>query len=185
MDRISATKVGASSASSYISIAAIAAFLTDDIDEIAVERAVNGERPSSMTTGERVAAARVLDGRGVAITVIAQQVGANPRTVETWKLNQWDPEGSLRPVKRVREVAPCPSAAAYKRHLARGETPCPGDRAANTAADRDRRAGRRAASALDQPKPSPAPSGPVRLPLPKREPGKHIDAAPTTLALAG
>ncbi|MGW1021984.1 RNA polymerase sigma factor [Streptomyces niveus] len=39
-------------------------------------------------------------------------------------------------------------------------------------------------TALTDPQPAPAPPGPVQLPLPKREPGKHIDIAPT-LALAG
>lgn len=57
-----------------------------------------------------------------------------------------------RPKKKKRKVAPCPSDAAYQRHLRNGEAPCPGcEKAHRAQSNKRRRASRaRARAELEQ-----------------------------------
>lgn len=109
----------------------------EDLDFIAIEYAINGERVK-LTTGEKIYAARILDGRGMSLKAIGQLVGCNASTVNGWKSNGWKPDG-VHPKTRVRQARPepvCGEPRMYRRHLARGERPCDACRAANAAADR-------------------------------------------------
>jgi hypothetical protein len=108
-----------------------------DLDYIAIEYALNGERVK-LTTGEKVYAARVLDGRGLSLKEIGRRVGADPSTVEGWRDNGWKPGGvhpksRTRPARRPEPV--CGERRMYRRHLKNGER-CDVCRDANAAADR-------------------------------------------------
>lgn len=107
-----------------------------DLDFIAIERALNGE-PTKLTTGEKIHAARILDDRSVAMKTIGKRVGSDPSTVQSWKDSGWK-EGGTRPKTRVRNARPepeCGEPRMYRRHLKNGER-CDVCRAANAAADR-------------------------------------------------
>jgi hypothetical protein len=119
-------------ASTYI---LVTAEFSGDVDPVAVERAVNGERPETMTTDEKVAAARILDERGFSMTVISGRIGVKFTTVQTWKVNGWDPNGEIIPIRRPLEPITCPSVRGYRQHLRRGES-CAACCAASTEADR-------------------------------------------------
>ena len=107
-----------------------------DLDYIAIERALNGE-PVKLTQAERIFAARLLDGRGLTQTAIAQRIGSDSTTVAGWKANGWKP--GKHPKTRTRPPRPepvCGEARMYRRHLKNGDPPCAACRAANAAADR-------------------------------------------------
>jgi len=106
-----------------------------DLDYIAIEYALNGE-PVRLTTAEKIHAARILDGRGVAVKEIGKRVGSASSTVDGWKANGWKP--GKHPKTRVRVPRPepkCGEPRMYRRHLKAGER-CDVCRAANAAADR-------------------------------------------------
>ena len=52
-----------------------------DIDEVAVDRLVAGDRPAHTTRAERQAAVEVLSRRGWPVSRIAEYVGITPRSV--------------------------------------------------------------------------------------------------------
>jgi hypothetical protein len=106
------------------------------IDEVAVERAVNGDRPAGMTTAERAYAARLLDAHGASVPRIAAMVGANELTIRTWEVNGWDPNGTLVYTPPKRELIKCGTVQGYRKHLRWRNTPCQPCRDANAAADR-------------------------------------------------
>lgn len=111
-----------------------------DLDYIAIEYALNGERVK-LTVGEKIYAARILDARGLSMKAIGQQVGADSSTVQGWKDNGWKP-GGRHPKTRIRQPRPdpkCGEPRMYRRHLKAGER-CDVCRAANAAADRRYRA---------------------------------------------
>lgn len=111
-----------------------------DLDYIAIEYALNGERVR-LTEAEKIHAARILDARGLHPTPIARRIGADPSTVAAWKANDWQP-GAKHPKTRVRTPRPepkCGEPRMYRRHLKAGER-CDTCRAANAAADRRYRA---------------------------------------------
>jgi len=53
-----------------------------DVDEIAVERAIRGDPPAGLNSGEITAAVAVLTQRGLSIRVIARRLGVAQRTVD-------------------------------------------------------------------------------------------------------
>ncbi len=113
---------------------------TADLDYIAIEYALNGERVA-LTPAEKIHAARILDARGLEPTPIARRIGSDPATVTGWKNNGWKP-GGKHPKTRVRTPRPepvCGEPRMYRRHLKNGER-CDTCRAANAAADRRYRA---------------------------------------------
>ncbi|WP_157865024.1 hypothetical protein [Streptomyces prasinopilosus] len=108
----------------------------EDLDFIAIEYAINGERVK-LTTGEKIYAARILDGRGFSLKAVGQLIGSDSSTVTGWKNNGWKP-GGAHPKTRVRQARPepvCGEPRMYRRHLKAGES-CDVCRAANAAADR-------------------------------------------------
>jgi hypothetical protein len=107
-----------------------------DLDYIAIEYALNGERVK-LTRAEKIHAAQILDDRGFGTKTIAERVGADPTIVNGWRANGWKP--GPHPKSRTQQKRPepvCGEPRMYRRHLARGETPCDACRAANAAADR-------------------------------------------------
>ncbi|RRQ81516.1 hypothetical protein [Streptomyces griseofuscus] len=107
----------------------------NDLDYIAIEYALNGERVK-LTQAEKIHTARLLDERGCGIKTIAARVGADSSTVTGWRANGWKAGPRLKsPTRGPRELKPCGTRAAYLRHRAKGEN-CPECRAANAAADR-------------------------------------------------
>ncbi|MFD5678578.1 hypothetical protein [Streptomyces sp. NPDC127040] len=54
---------------------------TDNVDEMAVERAASGDPPARLTPAERAAAVLQLTGKGLTNEVIAQRIRCHPRTV--------------------------------------------------------------------------------------------------------
>lgn len=107
-----------------------------DLDFIAIEYALNGE-PVKLTGAEKIHAAQILDGRGVAMKNIGKRVGSDPSTVQAWKDNGWKACGK-HPKCRTRAVRPdpvCGEPRMYRRHVKNGER-CDVCRAANAAADR-------------------------------------------------
>lgn len=98
-----------------------------DIDPVAIELVLHGHHPlPALTRDEQHHAAQLLRDRGHTHTAIAHRLGVTRTDVQRWT----DP-GPRQP----RHPQPCPSRAAYRRHLAAGEH-CPACRAANAAADR-------------------------------------------------
>lgn len=73
------------------------------IDYIAVECALNGE-PVTLTTREKICAARILDHRGFTLREISARVHADPSTIRGWKTNGWKP--GPHPKSRTRREAP-------------------------------------------------------------------------------
>ncbi|MGW4803083.1 helix-turn-helix domain-containing protein [Kitasatospora sp. NPDC004272] len=97
-----------------------------DIDPVAINLVLHGHHPlPALTRDEQHYAAQLLRDTGITCTAIARRLGVAPTTIR-----QWTHPGPRQP----RHPQPCPSRAAYRRHLAAGET-CPACRAANAAAD--------------------------------------------------
>jgi hypothetical protein len=105
----------------------------DDLDLVAIDRVVNDQRPyPDLTPAERRHAATLLRQNGMTFAAIGARLGTPKGTVFDWL--------RTRPRQPI-QLLPCPSRAAYQRHLAAGED-CPQCRAANAAADaRYRRTG--------------------------------------------
>lgn len=57
----------------------------DDVDEIAVERAVNGDRTIHLNRAELAAAWRILERRRRSSYEIAETLGVSDRTVQRWR----------------------------------------------------------------------------------------------------
>ncbi|WP_326806702.1 helix-turn-helix domain-containing protein [Streptomyces sp. NBC_01775] len=94
------------------------------IDWIAVERAVNGDYdPQLLTVDERHAAVLALANAGLSELKIAAALRIEQRQVNRWKRAPLKPRTPGKEAE-VRQLRPCGTRAAYRRHRARGETPC-------------------------------------------------------------
>lgn len=60
-----------------------------DLDYIAIERALNGDRTVYLTPDEKLYAARLLDERGMAAPAIGVLVRSTGLIVAAWKANGW------------------------------------------------------------------------------------------------
>ena len=69
---------------------------TGDLDYIAIEHALNGQRVQ-LTLAEQIHAARILHGRGYDLTTIGRRVGVDRRTVAAWRNNGWQPANQTTP----------------------------------------------------------------------------------------
>jgi hypothetical protein len=58
---------------------------TNQLDHIAIERALNGETIDGLTPAEQYEAARLLTDRGIGPAEIARRTGAEPRSIQRWK----------------------------------------------------------------------------------------------------
>lgn len=65
-----------------------------DVDEIAVERACNGDRSITLNRAEAAEAFRRLDRRGLSANQIADVLGTTGRTVQRWR------DGDTSPITR-------------------------------------------------------------------------------------
>jgi hypothetical protein len=106
-----------------------------DLDYVAIERVLNGD-PVRLTPAEKIHAAQLLDARSFTLADISRRVGTDPSTVRGWKANGWKPGKPTQAPKQQRPAPTCGEPRMYRRHLARGETPCDACRAGNAAADR-------------------------------------------------
>jgi hypothetical protein len=107
-----------------------------DLDYIAIEYALNGERVK-LTVAEKIHAARILDQRGLGDKAIGERVGSSTSTVGDWRANGWKAGPLRKPVARPKRPEPvCGEPRMYRRHLKSGESPCEACKAANAAADR-------------------------------------------------
>ncbi|WP_322500841.1 helix-turn-helix domain-containing protein [Streptomyces rochei] len=135
-----ATRIGAGDRD-YILVSTTATYdETADVDLIAIEYVINGQRVT-LTQAEKIYAARLLDDRGLSMKEIGRLIGSDPSTIQTWKDNGWKP-GGRHPKTRKRPPRPepkCGEPRMYRRHLKAGES-CDICRAANAAADRRYRA---------------------------------------------
>lgn len=99
-----------------------------NIDFIAIERAMNGDRVE-LNLAERIEAARIMDGKGMSPTDISRLIRADPSSVTRWKARGWtlpqkipaNPKVPKGPGPRPDE---CGTAWMYRRHLSRGDAPC-------------------------------------------------------------
>ncbi len=57
----------------------------EEVDEVAVWRAVNGDRPAYMNIAERIEATRQLTGRGVSTSEIARMLGVEVNSVARYR----------------------------------------------------------------------------------------------------
>ncbi|MFD7590677.1 hypothetical protein ACFV84_35165 [Kitasatospora sp. NPDC059811] len=71
------------------------------IDNIAVERVLNGEPVDGLTEAEQRLAARLLHANHIAVAVIARRIGAGETRVKTW-LGLRKPAGTQRASDRSR-----------------------------------------------------------------------------------
>ncbi|KYK14230.1 MULTISPECIES: helix-turn-helix domain-containing protein [Streptomyces] len=135
-----ATRIGAGDRD-YILVSTTATYdETADVDLIAIEYVINGQRVT-LTQAEKIYAARLLDDRGLSMKEIGRLIRSDPSTIQTWKDNGWKP-GGRHPKTRKRPPRPepkCGEPRMYRRHLKAGES-CDICRAANAAADRRYRA---------------------------------------------
>lgn len=67
---------------------------SEDIDEIAVERACRGEQSVRLSRAEMAVAHRILEARNLSAAEIAERLGVTPRTVTRWRT------GEHRPISR-------------------------------------------------------------------------------------
>lgn len=108
---------------------------TADLDYIAIEYALNGEKVK-LTRAEKIHAARILHARGYNDRAISQRISSDANTIAGWRDNGWKP--GPHPEARKRQPRPepvCGEPRMYRRHLKNGEPPCDACRAANAAAD--------------------------------------------------
>ncbi len=68
--------------------------MTNDVDEIAVERACKGDRSITLNRAEAAEAFRLLDKRGLSANEIADVLGVSRRTVHGWR------DGRSTPITR-------------------------------------------------------------------------------------
>ncbi|QTD97022.1 helix-turn-helix domain-containing protein [Streptomyces cyanogenus] len=107
----------------------------NDLDYIAIEYALNGERVK-LTPAEKIHAAQILANRGFSDKAIGDRVGCSASTVDGWRANGWKPGPAPTPQPRQKRPEPvCGEPRMYRRHLKNGEK-CDVCRAANAAADR-------------------------------------------------
>jgi DNA-binding transcriptional regulator YiaG len=59
--------------------------VTEDIDEVAVERACKGDRTVTLNRPETAEAFHLLDRSGLTANQIADRLGVTKRTVERWR----------------------------------------------------------------------------------------------------
>ncbi len=65
----------------------------DDVDEVAVERACQGDRTVRLNAAEHHAAFRYLTSRGLSVSQIAARLGVSDRTVKRWRTGAYMPQG--------------------------------------------------------------------------------------------
>ncbi|MEU2874437.1 hypothetical protein ABZ769_35470 [Streptomyces olivoreticuli] len=133
---ITATRPGTQSGHIYVSTAAT---YDDNLDFIAIERAVNGDKPVGITTAELAEAARILDSRGFGLTEISRRTGVSAYCLTVWRDHGWNPDAAPK-----RQPAPCGTPGGYRRHHRRGESACTACRAAHSADERVKSAARAA-----------------------------------------
>lgn len=78
------------------------------VDEIAIERAVTGERGEGawITRTEAIEAFRIMDARGYEYSQIAENIGCDQRTIERWASGETGkPASQVKPV-RQRSLTP-------------------------------------------------------------------------------
>ncbi|MEU2358849.1 hypothetical protein ABZ599_38840 [Streptomyces misionensis] len=110
-----------------------------DIDTIAIERAVKGQRDGAVLTEDEARyAAGLMLVQHVPYTIVAQRVGRDART-----LRRWFPEEAVAAPGMARHRATGEiehgTRRGYLAHRRRGEAACGSCRAANTEADRQYR----------------------------------------------
>ncbi len=71
----------------------VAAMTPDDVDEVAVERACQGDRTVRLNAAELAAAFRYLTARGCSASQIAGRLGVSDRTVKRWRNGTYMPQG--------------------------------------------------------------------------------------------
>jgi ribosome-binding protein aMBF1 (putative translation factor) len=79
------------------------------VDEIAIERAVSGERAEGpwITRTEAIQAFQIMDRRGFEYSEIAERIGCDPRTVERWAVGEYTPAQQVRRKQNtVAELSP-------------------------------------------------------------------------------
>lgn len=59
--------------------------MTPDIDDVAVERACNGDRSIRLNRDEVAEVHRILTARGMGPTEIAEVLGVSSRSVDRWR----------------------------------------------------------------------------------------------------
>ncbi len=64
-----------------------------DIDEVAVERACQGDRTVPLNGAELAAAFHYLTARGCSASQIAGRLGVSDRTVKRWRTGTYMPQG--------------------------------------------------------------------------------------------
>lgn len=107
-----------------------------DIDAIAVERAMNGERKGwTLTEDEARYAAEIMFDHEVPYSVIAARVGRSTETLRRWFPGKVAPVSPELARPKNREIR-CATPQGYQAHHRRKETPCTPCKAANAAADR-------------------------------------------------
>ncbi len=64
-----------------------------DIDEVAVERACQGDRTVRLNAAELAAAFRYLESRGLSVSQISARLAVSDRTVKRWRTGTYMPQG--------------------------------------------------------------------------------------------
>ncbi|MEU9523701.1 hypothetical protein [Streptomyces sp. NPDC048224] len=107
-----------------------------DIDAVAVERAMNGERTGwTLTADEARYAAGIMLDHKVPYSVIASRVGKSTETLRRWFPGRITAETPELARPKNREIR-CGTPQGYQAHHRRKETPCTLCKGANAAADR-------------------------------------------------
>lgn len=108
-----------------------------DIDTIAVERAMNGERQGwTLTDDEARYAARIMFEHKVPYSVVAARVGRSTGTLRGWFPEQVVPSNPALARPGYRTELVCGTPRGYRAHHRRKETPCGPCKGANAALDR-------------------------------------------------
>ncbi|MFD4263795.1 hypothetical protein ACFWR9_40890 [Streptomyces sp. NPDC058534] len=108
-----------------------------DIDAIAVERAMNGERKDwTLTEGEARYAAQIMFDQQVSYSVIAARLGRSTETLRRWFPGKVVPGSPALSRAGDRAEIRCGTPQGYQAHHRRKETPCTLCKGANAAADR-------------------------------------------------
>lgn len=112
-----------------------------DIDTIAVERAMNGDRHGwTLTEDEARYAAEIMFEHQVPYSVIATRIGKSTETLRRWFPEKVVPARPTLARPGLRKEIECGTPRGYRAHHRRKETPCERCKGANAAADRYYRA---------------------------------------------
>lgn len=98
---------------------------SEDVDEIAVERAVRGDKTVRLNRAEHLAAWQILERRGNSSRGIAAILGITPRTVVRWRTGEAlpisRPPGLRSPHRRCQDCPGHPLNSARHRRAAHPE----------------------------------------------------------------